>query len=482
MALPKVVHIYGCVHGPGKESVDDLVVLSDELTQAELNELDLHGVPLTIDHPPRNVPVSQCPNLVCGRITHATRAVEGGGKYVFASFRTDTPAGQEAFRRLQAGELGLSMGHIYEENRYRGTGELHSRVITGDHVALCAKPRREGCWIGISGYETPQANLKHAGDISPMPAAAASGASLQPAGHTPAAPLPSSTMNAFQVPATGQPVQQPVQAQQPAQTQATQQPVQQGGVAAPAQAQAQAQAPAQADAPQQPQQAQQPHSWVPPQTQQALLEAADRINALEEANRAGSAELEQARARAIAADTKAQLIEKQFNEFQQKQAEERKASLIASRNKINASLKRMREAGMAIDDVDDDALAQTFGSAAGMAMLDKFTAISCAAADQEEYIRLNEEWRRQYQDGLAPPPKRRMTMSNYASQQPAPAAASAPTSSTTARAAYNPRAFSLGATTGQGTGYLQQLVEQAKAKRAATGPMYPEGFNPAGMF
>ncbi len=205
----KIVYIHGRVHPPGKASPADVEVPCDEMTQVELDALDLTKVPITVDHPPDGVFVNDARDLICGEILQTTRAPDGS-KYVMGWLSTATEAGAKAYERLSSGELGLSLGNRYDEARYADTNELHSRSFTPDHVSLCKNPRRPGCMMTVAGYcRSPPEYLKDGkytattaeGTASTVQHTVTAQTASQPVTTPPAPPAKMSTPQAAPAPA-----------------------------------------------------------------------------------------------------------------------------------------------------------------------------------------------------------------------------------------------------------------------------------------
>ncbi len=492
-AIPKVVYLVGRVHGPGKPTFDDLEVLSDEFTQQELDDLDLNGLPITIDHPPPNTPIADHPELVCGKVSLGMRGLDGS-KRIFAAVYTDTPAGAAAFARLKAKEAGLSLGHLYQENRYASNNELHSRVVTGDHVALCAVPRRAGCKINLGGYELPAANLTNGADISPGSMSASSDSSLPSKSLSPPAFASSSQLvmasAALSVPA-------PAQMAAPAA----------GGVAQPAASAVPASSPMDTSAPSAaaPQASQYPIAQMEQDLNAAAKELADlRAQRAEWSPKiqAHEAELNKLRAeqQAIAAE-RDRLLKEQGEEKQRQEAAYRR-NIAGEFRKITAQLEAFNKAfpEHKIDTMSEDQFMQTYApdgisneqAAVNSEHIRQFQAMSFAAATSaHNYAAVaaeNEEMRRQFAGG-APNGVKRM---RPAAWNPTPAGPVTPSASTPVNTSYgivdtpqrmfNPQGFNVFQTSAQPSQHFERLVAKQASSRnhrsAIPDQKYPPGYKP----
>lgn len=485
MAMPKVVYIVGRIHGPGKPSFEDLVVVSDEFTQQELDDLDVNGLPLAIDHPPPNTPIANHPELVCGKVTLGVRGADGS-KRVFAVVHTDTPAGAAAFERLQKKESGLSLGHTTLENRYAETNELHSREHIGDHVALCAQPRRPGCTISFGAYEQPATNLTTAPDISPPPTRAASDSFLPP---TVSGALVSSSRL--------------VMASQPAQQ------------AAPA---AQASAPMDTSAPG----AAAPKQYTPEkiaEMERDLAAASAEVAASRNRNdeflrgqqqlKANEEEMNKWRAELAQTIADRDRLLKEQNEERLRQANNHKKEIAADLRKIMTELKGIREKypTATLPEIDEAALLQLYApdgatGAQESTLKDQFRQFATMsfasiglvhdyAAMATENERMRQEWAAggAGRDGVGGPNKRALgsdmpmrwappSVPASVQQPPSAPAASAPPPRPSASYSYDMRGFSL-EKMGNTSQNFERLVEekrrQAQAPRDMSTP-YPAGF------
>lgn len=146
---PPRAYVYGRVHGPGKKTAADVVNMIDDMVQDELDALDLTGLPITDDHPDDGRLVADQPHKVRGVILKTFNCVDGS-KNILAAIDTDTYAGCRSVAGIMNGEIGLSLGHVYNEVQTE-SGKLVSRSFTGDHVALCRSPRRKGCSLIAAG-------------------------------------------------------------------------------------------------------------------------------------------------------------------------------------------------------------------------------------------------------------------------------------------------------------------------------------------
>lgn len=370
----KMMYIYGCTHPPGKASPEDVKVLCDEMTQEELDGLDLTGVPITLDHPPINMHVKDTPELVCGKVLQMTRG-EKGSKYILAWISAKTPAGEEAYRRLLNGELGLSLGHQYTERRYARTKELHSRSFAPDHVSLCKTPRRDGCWIGSAGFRRAQPYLKQPPHISAHGTAHASDSSRS----TP--PQQIAAQTAALVPAT--PMTDPVAA------------APQAAFAAPAQAPS----PMDTGSTSQPI----PADWSRAQMHQDLLAAAATMQTLQENEARMAAQLDENQKQMEALATAKAQLEKERDEQQarQKQIEEQKAQkYLKAIAEASRGLKKMGTmAGDNKTGITEDGLRKALFpngfTQEGVEALEEFHMVACAARERDEAVRQCEELRKQ---------------------------------------------------------------------------------------
>jgi hypothetical protein len=144
--------VYGRVHGPGKKSAAEVVNMIDDMMQDELDALDLTGLPITDDHPDGDGLVANQPSKIRGVILKTFNCADGS-KNILAAIDTDTYAGCRSVAGIMNGEIGLSLGHVYNEVQTE-SGKLVSRTFTGDHVALCRSPRRKGCNLIAAGRRT----------------------------------------------------------------------------------------------------------------------------------------------------------------------------------------------------------------------------------------------------------------------------------------------------------------------------------------
>lgn len=142
-------YVYGRVHGPGKKSRADVVNITDDMMQDELDALDLRGIPITEDHPTDQKTIAQQRNKIRGEIIRSFNGTDGS-KYILGVVDTSTLSGCRTVAGIRNGEIGLSLGHIYSETQTE-TGELVSRTFAGDHVAICRSPRRRGCGLIAAG-------------------------------------------------------------------------------------------------------------------------------------------------------------------------------------------------------------------------------------------------------------------------------------------------------------------------------------------
>ncbi len=483
MALPKVVYLVGRVHGPGKPSIDDLEVLTDEFTQQELDDLDLNGLPLTIDHPPPNTPISAHPELVCGKVSMGLRGVDGS-KRIFACVHTDTPAGATAFARLKAKESGLSLGHLYEENRYVATNELHSRVVTGDHVALCAVPRREGCRIEGGGYELPVANLTNGPDISPGMQGAASDSSF--------ASSSSLSSTSQLVMASGS---VPMQVSAPAASS--------GGVAQPSGAQQAAPQGGMSHPPV-------PEGYTMGQALTDLDDAAKQVADMRAERetwgskfQAQEAEMNKIRNEHAALAAERDRLLKEQGEEKQRQAAAHQKAMMSQFREIQAQLKAVKEMfpEINVSEMDEAQFKQTYApdgisneqAAVNSEHVKQFHALSFAAASSAaNYARAvqeNEQFRREFAGGTgANPgmaaPKRMRAWSTTPSLPVTPSAAAPPVTTSygivdAPRSMYNPTSFNAHQHA-QGSQHLDRMIAQHSASRQSSmaNQKFPPGYIP----
>lgn len=494
--IPKVVYLVGRVHGPGKPTFDDLEVLSDEFTQQELDDLDLNGLPITIDHPPPNSPIANHPELICGKVTLGMRGLDGS-KRIFAAVYTDTPAGAAAFERLKAKESGLSLGHLYQENRYASNNALHSRVVTGDHVALCAVPRREGCKINLGGYELPVANLTDGSDISTGSAGASSAPSFT-SSSLPTSSLASSRQLVMASAGVTVPPPAPMSAAPSA-----------GGVAQPSVA-APASSPMDTSAPGAPAQTS-PYPYA--QMEQDVNAAAKEVAELRAQRDAWApklqeyeAELAKVRAEQQAMAAERDRLLKEQNEEKQRQAAAHQRNMMAEFRKINAQLDAVKKMFPELDlnTMNEEQFKQTYApdgisneqAAVNNEHIKQFQALSFAAAtsayNYAAVAQENEELRRQFAGGVPgngaaskrmrpaawnPVPAGPVTPPSVASSAVTPAVTSYGVVDAPQRL-FNPQGFDVR----QPSPHFEQIVAQQSRSRntrsAIPDQKYPPGYKP----
>jgi len=448
----KIVYIHGCVHGPGKASPDEVTIPGDQMTQSELDALELNNVPITVEHPPNRVYVKDTPDLVCGKIMHTVRDKDGS-KYVLGWLSTATPAGEEAYKRLKAGELGLSLGHRYEEVRYSDTKELYSRGFEPDHVSLCKNPRRPGCWIKIAGAAPPpteaylnQESYTQRNASAPVQSAASSTGFASPTQTF----APSAKM---------------ADAQAPAPSAATQAPAQPGGSA-----------PMDTSSP------------VSDPTHTMLMKAAEEVKYHRERDAELTAKFNemQAQMATLAREREALIKEREDAKQRAMEAEQKKAEKATKT--IAEVFKGLKKLGVVTEDGEftQDALmraqfpngVKSEEDVGRVRALERFEMIACAAAERDEAVQKYEELRQRVFSKDAPPdaaPKRLRADSAVSSsfQPSVPATPAAPAQSTSfqdfqskfgGRKPFTPdRLFSP-----QGTADFERLVAKSTARNHNT--------------
>lgn len=135
----------GVLHPPGKKDASEVEFIADDMTQEELDKLDVTGYPVTDDHPPPGASIMKHPELVRGRVLVQYRGKDGS-KHVVCQLNHDRLSGCQTKARIESGSTAsLSLGHRYRDIEYHDGSYGHQ--FLPDHIAIVDEPRREGCYL-----------------------------------------------------------------------------------------------------------------------------------------------------------------------------------------------------------------------------------------------------------------------------------------------------------------------------------------------
>jgi hypothetical protein len=141
---------HGMVHPPGKPDSWHVINETDDMTQDELDGLDLRQYPITEGHPPEDEngnpsSITKHPELVRGQVLYQYKNPDGS-KGIVCQLNHDRLSGVRTAVRIQNGNrASLSLGHRYQKWE-DADGRVRHRFVP-DHIAIVDEPRREGCYI-----------------------------------------------------------------------------------------------------------------------------------------------------------------------------------------------------------------------------------------------------------------------------------------------------------------------------------------------